>query len=60
MKRKVKKQVKVRIVKNNSATALVCHLAGVAAKGKAMVEVVLSSEDPASIRFTASRKVTVR
>ena len=41
-------------------TALVCTLAGSAAKGKAMLEVVLAGEDPHTFRFTASRKVTVR
>ena len=41
-------------------TALVCMLAGTAAKGKATLEVVLASEEPNTYRFTASRKVTVR
>ena len=41
-------------------TALVCMLAGIAAKGKATLEVVLASEEPNTYRFTASRKVTVR
>ena len=41
-------------------TALVCTLAGSAAKGKAALEVVLAGEEPHTYRFTASRKVTVR
>ena len=41
-------------------TALVCTLAGAAAKGKATLEVVLAGEEPDTYRFTASRKVTVR
>lgn len=44
-------------VVSRKKTALVCRLSEVAAKGKAMVEVVLSSEEPAPTRFAASRKV---
>ena len=47
-------------VETRKKTALVCTLAGAAAKGKATVEVVLSGEEPDTYRFTASRKVTVR
>ena len=47
-------------VETRKKTALVCVLAGTAAKGKATLEVVLAGEDPDIYRFTASRKVTVR
>ena len=47
-------------VETRKKTALVCTLAGTAAKGKATLEVVLAGEEPDIYRFTASRKVTVR
>ena len=47
-------------VETRKKTALVCTLAGTAAKGKATLEVVLTGEEPDTYRFTASRKVTVR
>ena len=47
-------------VEARKKTALVCTLAGSAAKGKATLEVVLAGEEPDTYRFTASRKVTVR
>ena len=47
-------------VETRKKTALVCTLAGAAAKGKATLEVVLAGEEPDTYRFTASRKVTVR
>ena len=47
-------------VEARKKTALVCMLAGTAAKGKATLEVVLAGEEPDTYRFTASRKVTVR
>ena len=47
-------------VEARKKTALVCTLAGTAAKGKATLEVVLAGEEPDTYRFTASRKVTVR
>ena len=47
-------------VEARKKTALVCTLAGTAAKGKATLEVVLAGEEPDTFRFTASRKVTVR
>ena len=47
-------------VETRKKTALVCMLAGSAAKGKATLEVVLAGEEPDTYRFTASRKVTVR
>ena len=47
-------------VETRKKTALVCTLAGTAAKGKATLEVVLAGEEPDTYRFTASRKVTVR
>ena len=47
-------------VEARKKTALVCMLAGTAAKGKATLEVVLEGEEPDTYRFTASRKVTVR
>ena len=47
-------------VEARKKTALVCTLAGAAAKGKATLEVVLAGEEPDAYRFTASRKVTVR
>ena len=47
-------------VEARKKTALVCTLAGTAAKGKATLEVVLAGEEPDVYRFTASRKVTVR
>ena len=47
-------------VATRKKTALVCTLAGTAAKGKATLEVVLAGEEPDTYRFTASRKVTVR
>ena len=47
-------------VETRKKTALVCTLAGAAAKGKATLEVVLAGEEPDTCRFTASRKVTVR
>ena len=47
-------------VEARKKTALVCTLAGTAAKGKATLEVVLVGEEPDTYRFTASRKVTVR
>lgn len=40
-------------------TALVCTLAGAAAKGKATLEVVLAGKEPDTYRFTASRKVRI-
>ena len=46
-------------VEARKKTALVCTLAGTAAKGKATLEVVLAGEEPDTYRFTASRKVTV-
>ena len=47
-------------VEARKKTALVCTLAGAAAKGKATLEVILAGEEPDTYRFTASRKVTVR
>lgn len=47
-------------VEARKKTALVCTLAGTAAKGKATLEVVLAGEEPGTYRFTVSRKVTVR
>lgn len=47
-------------VEARKKTALICTLAGTAAKGKATLEVVLAGEEPDIYRFTASRKVTVR
>ena len=47
-------------VETRKKTALVCTLAGAAAKGKATLEIVLAGEEPDTYRFTASRKVTVR
>lgn len=47
-------------VEARKKTALVCTLAGTAAKGKATLEIVLAGEEPDTYRFTASRKVTVR
>ena len=47
-------------VEARKKTALVCTLAGTAAKGKAILEVVLAGEEPDAYRFTASRKVMVR
>ena len=47
-------------VEARKKTALVCTLAGAAAKGKATLVVVLAGEEPNTYRFTASRKVTVR
>ena len=47
-------------VEARKKTALVCTLAGTAAKGKATLEVVLAGEEPDTYRFTATRKVTVR
>ena len=47
-------------VEARKKTALVCTLAGSAAKGKATLEVVLAGEEPDTYRFTASRKVTVQ
>ena len=47
-------------VEARKKTALVCLLAGTAAKGKATLEVVLAGEEPDTYRFTVSRKVTVR
>ena len=47
-------------VEARKKTALVCTLAGAAAKGKATLEVVLAGEEPDTYRFAASRKVTVR
>ena len=46
-------------VEARKKTALVCTLAGTAAKGKATLEVVLAGEEPDTYRFSASRKVTV-
>ena len=50
----------VATIEARKKTALVCTLAGTAAKGKATLEVVLAGEEPDTYRFTASRKVTVR
>ena len=47
-------------VEARKKTALVCTLAGAAAKGKAVLEVVLAGEEPDTYRFTATRKVTMR
>ena len=47
-------------VEARKKTALVCSLAGTAAKGKSTLEAVLAGEKPDTYRFTASRKVTVR
>ena len=47
-------------VEARKKTALVCTLAGAAAKGKAVLEVVLAGEEPDTYRFTASRRVMVR
>ena len=47
-------------VEDHKKTALVCTLAGTAAKGKATLEVVLAGDEPDTYRFTASRKVTVQ
>ena len=47
-------------IETRKKTALVCTLAGAAAKGKATLEVVLAGEEPDTYRFTASRTVTVR
>lgn len=47
-------------IASRKKTALVCAFAGPAAKGKAVLEVVLAGEAPDVFRFTASRKVTVR
>ena len=47
-------------VEARKKTALVCTLAGTAAKGSATLEVVLAGEEPDTYRFTATRKVTVR
>ena len=47
-------------VEARKKTALVCTFAGAAAKGKAILEVVLAGEEPDTYRFSASRKVAVR
>ena len=44
-------------VEARKKTALVCTLAGTAAKGKATLEIVLAGEEPDTYRFTASRNV---
>ena len=56
----IREEVHAVTVVARKKTALVCTLAGTAAKGKAMLEVVLAGVEPDTYRFTAARKVTVR